>query len=174
MACPVQAFTQPSGWASARRRIADSSPMECCEYVILFGNKLENVKAYVVYFFTSVLLMMGGKNSTLDILRLTRSLLLMLYQIILWKNSSIRCKHYYYWLLLRCYVGEMYGELRVIVLDWLCGHSIPNWMGGVTLCFKINLFSYILLLFENDDQRKKNFFNISYGSRVMACWNFRR
>jgi len=31
------------------------------------------------------------------------------------------------------------------------------------------LFLYILLRFENDDQRKKNFFIISYGSRVMAC-----
>jgi len=31
------------------------------------------------------------------------------------------------------------------------------------------LFSYIVLLFENDDQRKNNFFDISYGSQVMAC-----
>jgi len=52
------------------------------------------------------------------------------------------------------------------------GHSISNWMGGVTQCFRISMFSFFLLRFENDDQRKNKFFDISYGSQVLACWNF--
>jgi len=47
------------------------------------------------------------------------------------------------------------------------GHSISNWMWGVTLSFRISLFSYILLLFENDDQRKKIFL-ISHT--VLKLW----
>jgi len=40
-------------------------------------------------------------------------------------------------------------------------------MGGVTLCLRISLFSYILLLFENDDQRKNNF---SISHMVVELW----
>jgi len=31
------------------------------------------------------------------------------------------------------------------------------------------MFSFFLLRFENDDQRKNKFFDISYGSQVVAC-----